>query len=195
MEIENLSKKLQERNFTKYGFDMNLFVSIVSAVLVLAFIVFTIAMPVRSSGLFNKINDFINRNFNWLYVLTINSSFIFLLVIGLSKFGRIRLGGFQAKPEYSNFAWYAMLFSAGIGIGIFFYGVAEPIYHINIPEELSTGSQFDNFKVMYMHWGAHAWAIYGLVAMGLGYFSFNKKLPFSLRSLFYPLIKNKIFGM
>ncbi|WP_058484924.1 BCCT family transporter [Defluviitalea phaphyphila] len=195
MELENLSKKLQSRNFKKFGFDMNLFVSLVSAFLVLGFIIFTIVMPDKSATIFSNINDVLNKQFNWLYVLTINGAFIFLIVIGLSKFGRIRLGGFQAKPEYSNFSWYAMLFSAGIGIGIFFYGVAEPIYHLNIPQELSTGSTFDNFKVMYMHWGAHAWAIYGLVALGLGYFSFNKKLPFSLRSLFYPLIKDKIFGI
>ncbi|MTI67011.1 MAG: BCCT family transporter [Firmicutes bacterium] len=195
MEIENLSKKLYSRNFTKFGFDMNLFVSLVSAVFVLGFIIFTITMPDKSAKIFSDINDLLNENFNWLYVLTINSAFIFLLLIGLSKFGKIRLGGFKAKPEYSNFAWYAMLFSAGIGIGIFFYGVAEPIYHMDIPKGLTTGSQFDNFKVMYMHWGVHAWAVYGLVAVGLGYFSYNKKLPFSLRSLFYPLIKDKIFGL
>ncbi|QUI21594.1 BCCT family transporter [Vallitalea pronyensis] len=193
METEQLKKKLHERNFKHYGFDMNVFVSLVSATLVLAFIGFTILMPEQSAEVFRSINTWINANFNWLFVLTINASFIFLLIVGLSKFGKIRLGGFKAKAEYSNFSWYAMLFSAGIGIGIFFYGVAEPIYHLNIPEGLNTGSSFDNFKIMYMHWGAHAWAVYGLVAIGLGYFSYNKGLPFSLRSLFYPLIKDKIF--
>ncbi len=195
METEELKQKLHSRNFTKFGFDMNLFVSLVSAVLVLGFITFTITMPDRSAKIFSDINDLLNRNFNWLYVLTINSALIFLLVTGLSKFGRIRLGGFKAEPEYSNFSWYAMLFSAGIGIGIFFYGVAEPIYHVNIPKALSTGSMFDNFKIMYMHWGVHPWSVYGLVAVGLGYFAYNRKLPFSLRSLFYPLIKDKIFGV
>ncbi len=195
METENLSKKLQSRNFKRWGLDMNLFVSLVSAALVLGFIVYTITMPKESAKVFVDINVFLNKNFNWLYVLTINAAFIFLLWIGLSKFGNIRLGGFKARPEFSNFSWYAMLFSAGIGIGIFFYGVAEPIMHLDIPDELSTGSNFDNFKIMFMHWGAHAWAIYGLVAVGLGYFSYNKKLPLSLRSLFYPLIKDKIFGI
>jgi choline/carnitine/betaine transport len=130
-----------------------------------------------------------------LYVFTINAAFFFLIVIGLSKLGRIRLGGYTAKPEYSNAAWYAMMFSAGIGIGIFFYGVAEPILHQDIPEGLKSGSVLDNFKVMYMHWGGHAWAAYGLVAIGLGYFAYNKKLPFAPRSLFYPLIKEKIYGI
>ncbi len=194
-EKANLSQKLYAKNFTKYGFDMNVFVSLVSALMVLGFIIFTITMPDKSAKIFSDINDVLNKKFNWLYVLTINLSFLFLLLTGLSKFGKIRLGGFKAKPEYSNFSWYAMLFSAGIGIGIFFYGVAEPIYHINIPLGISTGSPFDKFKVMYMHWGAHAWAIYALVAMGLGYFAYNKKLPFSFRSLFYPLIQDKIFGI
>lgn len=195
MKTEDLSKKLQDKNFKKYGFDMNLFVSLVSAFLVLGFILFTILRPNVSAKVFGDINQILNKNFNWLYVLTINAAFIFLLIMGISKFGKIRLGGFKARPEYDNFSWYAMLFSAGIGIGIFFYGVAEPIYHINIPEGLKTGSVYDNFKIMYLHWGAHAWAVYGLVAVGLGYFSYNKKLPFSLRSLFYPLLKNKIFGI
>lgn len=193
MKNEKLSQKLYAKNFKKYGFDMNLFVSLVSAVLVLAFIGFTIFMPEQSKEVFSNINGWINTHFNWLFVWTINASFIFLIIIGLSKFGKIRLGGFKAKAEYSNFSWYAMLFSAGIGIGIFFYGVAEPIYHLNIPEGLDTSSAFDNFKLMYMHWGAHAWAVYGMVAVGLGYFAYNKGLPFSLRSLFYPLIKDKIF--
>jgi choline/carnitine/betaine transport len=195
MKTEDLSKKLHEKNFKKFGFDMNLFVSLVSAALVLGFILFTIIKPNVSAKVFGDINKTLNENFNWLYVLTINAAFVFLLIMGLSKFGKIRLGGFKARPEYGNFSWYAMLFSAGIGIGIFFYGVAEPIYHINIPDGLRTGSELDNFKIMYLHWGAHAWAVYGLVAVGLGYFSYNKNLPFSLRSLFYPLIKNKIFGL
>lgn len=195
MNNEERSKKLFERNFVRWGFDMNLFVSGVSGILVLGFIMFVLAKPELATDTFGNINAIINQKFNWLFAITVNSALVFLLVFGLSKFGRIRLGGFNAKPEYSTFAWYAMLFSAGIGIGIFFYGVAEPIYHLNIPKALNTGSDFDNFKMMYLHWGAHAWALYGLVAMGLGYFSFNKGLPFSFRSLFYPIIKDKIFGI
>jgi len=137
----------------------------------------------------------LNTKFNWVFVITVNASFVFLLVLGFSKLGRIRLGGFNARPEYNNFSWYAMLFSAGIGIGIFFYGVAEPIYHLSIPDALRSGSSVDNFKMMFLHWGAHAWALYGLVAVGLGYFAFNKGLPFSFRSLFYPIIYDKIFGI
>ncbi|MDD3198086.1 MAG: BCCT family transporter, partial [Eubacteriales bacterium] len=188
-------ERMFSRNFTGFGLDMNVFVSLASAILVLCFIVFTIIWPDTAASFFGGINNFINEHFSWLYVFTINAAFFFLIVIGLSKLGRIRLGGYTARPEYSNAAWYAMMFSAGIGIGIFFYGVAEPILHQDIPEGLKSGSVLDNFKVMYMHWGGHAWAAYGLVAIGLGYFAYNKKLPFAPRSLFYPLIKEKIYGI
>ncbi len=119
----------------------------------------------------------------------------FLLFVGFSKFGNIRLGGYTAKPEFNDISWFAMMFSAGIGIGIFFYGVAEPLYHLNIPTALQSGSAFDNFKIMYLHYGVHAWAIYVVFAIGLGYFSYNRGLPFAIRSLFYPLLKEKIYGM
>ncbi len=194
-EREALRKKMHERNFVKWGFDMNLFVSVVSAVLVIGFTLFTLTKPELAASTFNNINTILNQKFNWLFVLTINLAFVFLVAIGLSKFGKIRLGGFHARPEFSDFSWYAMLFSAGIGIGIFFYGVAEPIYHLNIPEALQSGSALDNFKIMYLHWGAHAWALYGMVAVGIGYFAYNKNLPFSFRSLFYPIIGDKIFGI
>ena len=195
MDLKKERTKLYSRNFTKFGLDMNVFVSVVSALLVLGFSVFTILKPNLSAEFFANTNAAINKNFNWLYVITINASLIFMLFIGFSKFGNIRLGGYTAKPEFSDLSWFAMMFSAGVGIGIFFYGIAEPIYHLNIPEALQSGSAFDSFKIMYLHWGFHAWAIYGLLAIGLGYFSYNKGLPFAMRSLFYPIIKEKIYGI
>lgn len=120
MDLEKANKKLRSRNFTKFGLDMNLFVSGVTAVLVLAFIIFTISKPVLSAEVFSNINTYISTNFNWLYVITINASLIFLLYLGFSKYGRIRLGGYTAKPEFSNIAWYAMMFSAGLGLESFF---------------------------------------------------------------------------
>ena len=195
MDSKREREKLYARNFKRFGLDMNVFVSVVTALLVLAFSIFTIVKPNVSAEFFGNVNAGLNRNFNWLYVLTINASLIFLLFIGFSKFGNMKLGGYTAKPEFSDLSWFAMMFSAGVGIGIFFYGVAEPIYHLNIPTALQSGSAFDNFKIMYLHWGFHAWAIYGLLAIGLGYFSYNKRLPFAIRSLFYPLLKDKIYGI
>lgn len=195
MNTEEENEKLYSRNFTKFGLDMNIFVSVVTAILVLAFIGFTILKPNTSSSFFAEANSFLNKNFNWLYIITINGSLIFLIFMGSSKFGKIRLGGYTSRPEYEDIPWYAMMFSAGIGIGIFFYGVAEPIYHLSIPTALQSTSVFDNFKIMHLHWGAHAWAVYGLLAIGLGYFSYNKGLPFAIRSLFYPILKEKIYGI
>ena len=87
-----------------------------------------------------------------------------------------------------------MIFSAGIGIGLFFYGVAEPLYHLHLPAALDSGAGTDNFKIMFLHWGIHAWAVYALLAVGLAYFSYNKGLPFAARSLFYPLLRDRIYG-
>ncbi len=195
MNLKKEKEKLYSRNFTKYGFDMNVFVTVVTALLVFAFSIFTILKPNVSAEFFGNANVAINKNFNWLYILTANASIAFLLFVGFSKFGNIRLGGYTAKPEFNDISWFAMMFSAGIGIGIFFYGVAEPLYHLNIPTALQSGSAFDNFKIMYLHYGVHAWAIYAVFAIGLGYFSYNRGLPFAIRSLFYPLLKEKIYGM
>lgn len=188
-------EKLQARNFTKFGLDMNIFVSVVTAILVLGFIIYTISKPQQSAAFFGGINSYINQHFNWLYVITINGALMYLIFLGFSKYGKIRLGGYTAKPSFGDVAWYSMMFSAGIGIGIFFYGVAEPIYHMNLPMALDSPSNFDNFKIMFLNWGAHAWAVYGLLAIGLAYFSYNKGLPFAIRSLFYPLLKEKIYGI
>lgn len=192
-----LVKKLHDRNFKKLGLDMNPFVSIVSAILVLTFAFFTLTKPDASAAFFGGIKTSISTNFNWFFVLTVNIIFLFTIYLAISRFGKIRLGGVKAKPEFSNFAWYSMLFSAGIGIGVFFYGIAEPIYHLqNLPEQLKgTNPIYDAFKIMYLHWGFAPWAIYSLSAVALGYFAYNKKLPLSLRSLFYPIFKDKIFGL
>ncbi|QXM07113.1 BCCT family transporter [Crassaminicella indica] len=194
--IRNI-KKLHSRNFQRFGLDMNLFVSIASAILVLGFSIFTIVNPNGSATIFDGVKNYLTIHFNWVFVLTVNFILLFTIFLGISDFGKIKLGGSKAKPEFSNFAWYSMLFSAGIGIGIFFYGIAEPIYHMqNLPNSLTGKNPIvDAFKIMYLHWGFAPWAIYSLSAIGLGYFAYNKKLPLSLRSLFYPIFKDKIFGL
>lgn len=194
-EIALGEKKLRARNFTKFGLDMNVFVSVVTAFFVLGFVIFTISQPLVASNFFENMNVYLNKNFSWLFIFTVNAALVFLVYLGFSRYGKIRLGGYTAKPEYSNMSWFAMMFSAGVGIGIFFYGVAEPIAHLNIPQALESASDFDNFKIMFLNWGLHAWAIYGLLAIGLGYFSYNKGLPFAMRSLFYPLIGDRIYGI
>ena len=190
--LEN--KKLFEKNYKKFGLDLNLFVSSSSAILVILFILFTLIFPTNSADFFSEIKLFVTDKFNWLFVFVINFSLFFILLLAVSKFGKIVIGGPGTKREFNNFAWYSMLFSAGIGIGIFFFGIAEPIYHLNIPSSLASNPSYDPFKIMYLHWGIHAWVVYSVVAIVLGYFAYNKGLPLSIRSVFYPVLKDKIYG-
>lgn len=187
--------KLHERNFERWGLDMNLFVSVVSAVLVFGFILVTVVFPEYTASTFDIAKTWVTSQFNIWFVFVINFVLFGLLILALSKYGKTRIGyKDDDKPLFSNFSWYAMLFSAGIGIGIFFFGIAEPIYHLSIPNGLNT-SEYSSLTTMYLHWGFHPWAVYSLVAIGIGYFSFNKGLPLTIRSLFYPILHDKIYGI
>lgn len=193
--ITQKNNRLHERNFERFGLDMNLFVSLVSAVLVIGFIVVTISFPTFTAHSFDVAKEWVTTKFNLWFVLVVNVVFISIMLLAFTKYGKVKIGYKKdTKPMFSNFAWYSMLFSAGIGIGIFFYGIAEPIYHLNLPEGLNT-SNYSTLTTMYMHWGFHPWAVYSLVAIGIGYFSFNKGLPVTIRSLFYPILKDKIYGI
>lgn len=129
MDKQTEEERLYSKNYTKFGLDMNIFVSLVTALLVLGFIIFTIVKPNVSAKFFSEVNSIFNKRFNWLYVITINSAFIFLIFIGISKFGNIKLGGYTSKPEYGNMAWYSMMFSAGIGI-VYFSMVWQSLFII-----------------------------------------------------------------
>lgn len=193
IESNSEMNEMHSRNWKKFGFDLNPFVSLFSTVLVFSFIIYTLLFPDDSSKFFSRINYLVTSKCNGWFTLIININTVFILFLCLTKVGRIRLGGKTAKSEFSNFSWYAMLFSAGVGIGIFFFGVAEPIFHINIPQGLQSNALYDPFKVMYLHWGIHAWAVYSVVAIAIGYFCFNKGLPVAIRSIFYPILKDKIY--
>ncbi len=147
------------------------FVSLTTAVCTLAFTFYTLLAPDAGAAFFSSLNSYFNEHFSWLYVLTGNAVLFYMLWLCCSPYGKISLGGSEARPVFGDIAWYSMIFSAGIGIGIFFYGVAEPIYHLQLPPALDGSGAFDNFKVMFVHWGLHPWAIYGILAIGLGYFS------------------------
>lgn len=136
-------------------------------------------------------------NAGWFLVISVNIFVVAALVIAFSKFGRIRLGGKDAKPQFSTFSWFSMLFSAGIGIGLLFYGVAEPIYHFtNPPLGAETPMEQARQAMLYtfLHWGVHGWGPYVIIGLALAFFTFNKKLPLTISSLFYPLIGNRIYG-
>jgi len=164
-----------------------------------------ISMDVVSPGLgvdmeqtFSNVQTAISNSFGWLFVIAVNIFLVFMLYIGLSQLGSIRLGGKDAKPEFSTMAWFSMLFSAGMGIGILFWSVAEPVYFFNISppqgEGGTPGAAQRSMDFAYLHWGLHAWGIYALVGMALAFFAFNRKLPLSIRSVFYPVFGKRIHG-
>ena len=191
-----LDEKLYSRNFTKLGMDLNPVVSLVSALFIFMFSLYALIDVDRASQMFESINTFITSRFDWFFILT--SSFLILVcfILAISKYGKIRIGGFDSKPEFSNFSWYSMLLSAGMGIGLMFWSVGEPLEHFNnIPPIFeSSNDPVSALATTFFHWGIHPWAIYALLGLSLAYFAYNRKLPLSLRSVFYPLFKEKIFG-
>lgn len=189
------TKKLHERNFSKFGFDFHPEVSIISGLFVLLFIGLTLHNPELANKMLVGVQKKITSNFNWFFILSANLFLLFPIYLMFSKFGEIKLGGPEAKPEYTNFAWYSMLISAGMGIGLVFFSVAEPIFHANSILPMTGGtSPTEALGITFYHWGFHAWGIYSLIALALSFFAYNRGLPLSLRSVFYPVLKDRIFG-
>uniref|UniRef100_F4C430 Choline/carnitine/betaine transporter n=1 Tax=Sphingobacterium sp. (strain 21) TaxID=743722 RepID=F4C430_SPHS2 len=146
---------------------------------------------------FTRTQYIITDNLGWFFIITVNTVLGFCLYLAFSKFGNIRLGGEEAEPEFSTVSWFAMLFSAGMGIGIMFFSVAEPVSHFaNPPREVLDSSRkaIQAMEYTSLHWGLHAWAIYSIVGLALAFFSFNHGLPLTFRSLFYPFLGEKIHG-
>ncbi len=192
--------KTGETNWTGFGFDLHPQVSLVSGGLVLLFIVLTLIYNEQSVVFFQWLLDTIGNNFGWLYVLAANFFVIVMILLAASKYGEIRIGGPDAYPEFSKFSWYAMLISAGMGIGLMFWSVAEPIFHymepspmFNVPASSPQSSQVA-MGLTYFHWGIHPWGIYALVGLSLAFFSYNRGLPLTIRSIFYPLLGERIYG-
>ncbi|PSQ18969.1 glycine/betaine ABC transporter [Halobacteriales archaeon QS_8_69_26] len=153
-----------------------------------------------ANNAYSIIFDFIGANFGWFYLLVVNVFILVLLYFALGKFGDIKIGGVEAEKEFSDLAWMAMLFSAGMGIGLMFFSVTEPIiYFQSVPgfwgAESGTGAAASAAMAQtFFHWGFHPWAIYGLVGLGLAFFSFNRGLPLTFRSIFWPLLGERIYG-
>lgn len=153
--------------------------------------------PVFTENLLNTVKDFIFINLNYVYVWSVTIFVLFLIYLMFSKFGNIRLGRNNSKPEYSFFSWISMLFAAGMGIGLMYFIVAEPMQHYAnevFSENTAVQRAKDAQLYTFFHWGIHAWAIYGIVGLSLSYFAYRYRLPLSLRSCFYPLLKDKIKG-
>ncbi|GIU08253.1 BCCT family transporter [Shewanella morhuae] len=153
--------------------------------------------PTEANTVFKSIQSWIETQAGWFYILSVAFFLIFILFIMVSRFGDIKLGPDHSVPDYSYKSWIAMLFSAGMGIGLMFFGVAEPVMHYLAPPDAtpeSLAAAKEAMKITFFHWGLHAWAIYAVVALSLAYFSYRHKLPLLPRSALYPLIGERIYG-
>lgn len=168
-----------------------------SAALILALVLFTVLLQEEAQSLFNHVQQWIITNASWFYVLAVALILISVVFLAVSRYGDIKLGPDHSRPDYRNTTWFAMLFSAGMGIGLMFFGVAEPVMHFTTPpvgEPNTVQAAKEAMKLTFFHWGLHAWAIYAIVALILAFFSYRHGLPLTLRSALYPLIGERIYG-
>ncbi len=152
---------------------------------------------VNVQAVFSTVQTYISNKFGWFFVLLTNLFIVFLVYLAISKLGKLKLGKRDEKPEFSTMAWFSMLFSAGMGIGIIFWSIAEPMKHYFSPPYGEGGTAEAAETAMnftFLHWGLHAWGIYALVGLALAFFAFNQKLPLSIRSVFYPVVGDRIYG-
>lgn len=174
--------------------------SIGSALLVMVFVLFTVIQPEYAGTVYGAAKAFIANNLGWYYI-GLMSFFLFLAVwLSFSRYGNIRLGQDTDRPEFSNFSWFSMLFGAGIGIGILFWSIAEPIYHfqgtplIGEAQKLTAEAAQVAMRISIFHWGLHGWGLFAVFGLMLAYFAYRKGLPLSIRSSLYPILGERIYG-
>ncbi|MEN5124339.1 MULTISPECIES: BCCT family transporter [Pseudomonas putida group] len=176
---------------------LNPTVTIWSLLAVVAFVLFCALFAEHAAAVFQRASDFILQNFKWFYLISVTGVLGLLIYLMCSKFGSMKLGRDDDKPEFSFGSWIAMLFSGGMGIGLIFWSVAEPMWHYagnpfatGLTDEAATTAM----RITLFHWGLHPWAIFTIVGLGLAYFAYRKGLPLSMRSILYPLIGERIYG-
>ncbi len=213
---------MHEREYKKlFGLDIYLTpVFVISSIAIVVFIIGSLIFQEGATKLFGSLRVWLTTNLDWLFMITANLVFIFCLVVAFSPLGKVRLGGADAKPEYSYLTWLAMLFAAGVGIGLLFFGVSEPITYFqggsysplgietiydpetvynaeNVPDagdpKVQTAASVGIATTVF-HWGLQGWAIYGVVGLALAFFAYNRGLPLLIRSAFYPIFGDRIWG-
>ena len=194
-------RKPGDTNVERWGFDIHPRVFPIACAVIALFIGLTLAFRSGSAEVFGTGQVLISAGGGWFYVLAVNVFILVILYFALSKYGTIRIGGVEAEKEFTDFSWMAMLFSAGMGIGLMFFSVAEPVSHFGSVPPFFTGVEAETeaagpagMAMTYLHWGIHPWAIYALVGLGLAFFSFNRGLPLTFRSIFWPLLGERIYG-
>jgi len=192
------------------GFDIHNPVFVISGITSVVFVLLTMIFPDQAGAVFLAVRNFATTKLDWMFMIIVNFFVIFCIVLIFLPMSKVRLGGEDAVPEYSYPAWFAMLFAAGMGIGLLFFGVLEPVYHMNVSGPLGVPSPIaadgsiiaENVEAAramglaatFYHWGLHGWAVYAIMALALALFTYNKGLPFSIRSCFYPILGERVWG-
>ena len=213
---------MEEREYRKlFGLEIYLTpVFVISSIAIVAFIIGSLVFQEGATKLFGDLRVWLTTNLDWLFMISTNLVFLFCLVVAISPLGKVRLGGADAKPEYSYLTWLAMLFAAGVGIGLLFFGVSEPVTYFqggsysplgietvydaetvynagNVPDagdpKVQTAASLGIATTVF-HWGLQGWAIYGVVGLALAFFAYNRGLPLLIRSAFYPILGDRIWG-
>jgi len=196
-----------------FGLDIHNPVFLVSGLVIIAFVFLTIAFQDAAGPAFDSLRKFLTSNLDWFFLSAGNIFVLVCLACILLPIGSVRLGGREATPDYSYIGWFSMLFAAGMGIGLMFFGVLEPAYYFGTPwgdqplgrdlgivdGQLADPATLEAARRTAMaatifHWGLHPWAVYGIVALGLALFAYNKGLPLTIRSLFYPIFGERVWG-
>jgi betaine/carnitine transporter, BCCT family len=203
-----------ERQIGPFGLDIHNPVFLISGIAVVIFVFYTIALPEQAAAVFSAMFNFTTKNFDWFLIGAADLVVIFALLLIVTPFGNVRLGGNEAVADYTYLGWFAMLFAAGMGIGLMFYGVSEPLTHFSTsmgeittenglrtdwaPLGAATGDEAGSLRLgmaaTIYHWGLHPWAIYAVVALALALFTYNKGLPLTIRSAFYPVLGERVWG-
>lgn len=196
---DDLDHEIGENNVQLLGLDVHNPVFAISAVLVVAFVAGTLMFLDSAGPAFSALRVWITSRFDWVFMSAENFFILFGLFVAYSKLGKVRFGGVDAKPRYGYPGWLAMLFAAGVGIGLMFFGVLEPVAHtLNPPLGIDPAdtetAQAAGMSSAILHWGLHAWAVYAVVGLALAFFCFNRGLPLTMRSAFYPLFGNRVWG-
>jgi BCCT family betaine/carnitine transporter len=191
--------EIGQDNIRPFGLDIHNPVFVFSSTVVIAFVVLVLLLPEGSASFFGWLRPWLTSTFDWLLMTATNIFVLFCLFLVVSPWGKIRLGGADAKPDFSYSGWFAMLFAAGMGIGLMFFGVLEPVYHfqnppLGIDPANTEAAQAAAMAATIYHWGLHPWAIYAIVALTLAFFTFNNGLPLTIRSAFFPLLGDKVWG-
>jgi betaine/carnitine transporter, BCCT family len=202
-----------ETMFGPFRIDIHNPVFAISGIAVILFVAIALIWPEGARDTFLSMRDFVKSQFDWFFLMSANIFVIFSLLLIVSPWGSVRLGGSEATPDYSYLAWFSMLFAAGMGIGLMFFGVLEPVYYFGTPwgdqplggdlgivdgvvasEAAVAEARQRAMAATIFHWGLHPWAIYAIVALALALFSYNKGLPLTIRSAFYPLLGERVWG-